>query len=255
LVDAGVRVFISLMEPDETNHAGDPFVPYVDLVQSLQPEATCARFPIKDLSVPDVDQMKAILDTIDGQLSANQTVYIHCWGGVGRTGTVVACWLLRHGLASPDNVLSKLAHLRQQDKERGYRTSPETSAQQDFVLSWPESGSSPQPIPKTSGEAAPIGAKAPIDFRPTPAAEQILRELLDRHHWMNGFKDGPVGKNQLTDTESALWAATYELRRLLGGIDSQEDSERLAKLWDLLVDGVLRSMVLARGGNDWVLDE
>lgn len=255
LVTAGVRVFISLMETDETNHAGDPFVPYVDQVQSLQPDATCIRFPVKDLSVPTVDQMKATLDTIDGHLSANRTVYIHCWGGVGRTGTAVACWLLRHGLASPDNVLSKLGYLRQQDKERGYRSSPETSAQRDFVLSWPESGSSPQPIAKASDEAAPTENEVTIDFQPTPTAEQVLRELLDRHDWMNGFKEGPAGKNQLTDTESALWAATYELRRLLGSIDSKEDGERLAKLWDLLVDGVLRSMVLARGGNDWVIDE
>ena len=24
-------------------------------------------------------------------------MYLHCWGGVGRTGTVVGCWLVRHG--------------------------------------------------------------------------------------------------------------------------------------------------------------
>lgn len=32
-------------------------------------------------------------------LAAGQTVYVHCYGGIGRTGTVVGCWLVRHGLS------------------------------------------------------------------------------------------------------------------------------------------------------------
>ena len=34
---------------------------------------------------------------IDEAMSAGKAVYVHCWGGVGRTGTVVGCWLVRHG--------------------------------------------------------------------------------------------------------------------------------------------------------------
>ena len=73
---------------------------------------------------------------------------------------------------------------------------------------------------------------------------------------MDGFREGPCGKNRLTATESALWAATYELRRLLGEVRSSEVAgSRLAELWDLLTDGVLRSLVLARGGVDWTTEE
>ena len=40
--------------------------------------------------------MLAVLDAIDIALCEGHGVYIHCWGGVGRTGTVVGCWLKRH---------------------------------------------------------------------------------------------------------------------------------------------------------------
>ena len=86
--------------------------------------------------------MTAILDAIDESLAAGKPTYIHCWGGVGRTGTVVGCWLLRHGLAEPSSVLDVLMRLRNQDQERGQRMSPETGEQQKFVRQWLERGGS-----------------------------------------------------------------------------------------------------------------
>jgi protein-tyrosine phosphatase len=89
------------------------------------------------LSVPTVEQMKAVLDQIDDSLEAGRPIYVHCWGGVGRTGTVVGCWLLRHKLANPTNVLEVLMELRKQDRERRHRMSPKTAGQQQFVKQWP----------------------------------------------------------------------------------------------------------------------
>ena len=80
--------------------------------------------------------MTTILDAIDSSLDAGEPVYVHCWGGVGRTGTAIGCWLLRHGLAEPSNVLDVLTHLRKQDQERRHRMSPETGEQQRFVKQW-----------------------------------------------------------------------------------------------------------------------
>jgi len=135
---AGIRMFVNLMEEGETDHAGRPFVPYQDLAAKLCPEVACVRFAIPDLSAPTASQMAVILDAIDSAMEAGKPVYVHCWGGVGRTGTVVGCWMLRHRLAEPSDVLDVLMRIRRQDKERRNRMSPETAAQQRFVRSWRE---------------------------------------------------------------------------------------------------------------------
>jgi protein-tyrosine phosphatase len=139
LVSAGIRAFVNLMEPDETNLAGQPFTPYADVARQLCPEVVCVRRPIRDVSVPTKAGMSEILDEIDHYLNARMPAFIHCWGGVGRTGTVVGCWLLRHRLAKSSDVLDVLTRLRQQDRERGYKMSPETEEQQKFVRQWRDS--------------------------------------------------------------------------------------------------------------------
>ena len=136
LLAAGIRMFVNLMEEDETNYAGQPFVPYDEVVRESCPEAVCCRHPIKDLSVPASAEMVAILDVIDQSLELAKPTYVHCWGGVGRTGTVVGCWLLRHRLATPENFIRVLDALCQQDRERRHRVSPETPEQQRFVRQW-----------------------------------------------------------------------------------------------------------------------
>ena len=136
LADAGIRMFINLMEEDETDYAGEPFVPYDDLAREFCPDVSCDRYPIKDLSVPSRADMAAILAAIDESLAAKRPVYVHCWGGVGRTGTVIGCWLLRHNHANSTNVLDVLMGLRKQDRERRHRMSPETADQQRFVKGW-----------------------------------------------------------------------------------------------------------------------
>ena len=142
LIGAGIRTFVNLMEENESNWAGKPFVPYQDLAVKLCPEVTCVRYPIQDLSTPPVTQMASVLNVIDSSVKVGKPVYVHCWGGVGRTGMVIGCWLLRHGLAEPSNVLVTLMWLRKQDRERGNRASPETDKQQGFVRHWREADGS-----------------------------------------------------------------------------------------------------------------
>ena len=91
------------------------------------------------LGVPDhTDVMTGILDAIDTSLDAGHTVYVHCWGGVGRTGTIVGCWLMRHGLTG-DDALEQIAEWWK-DVEKAERIpfSPETHEQQEYVRRWTE---------------------------------------------------------------------------------------------------------------------
>ena len=133
LVDARITTIINLMEDPELVR----FAPYEATVRELTAEQVrFLQFPIHDVSVPTLELMASILDAIDESLRQRSPVYMHCWGGVGRTGTVIGCWLLRHGLATPDDVLAKLARLRKQDKVRGKREAPETPEQRQFVRAW-----------------------------------------------------------------------------------------------------------------------
>jgi|GEM_PF-2692947 len=55
------------------------------------------------MGVPDNDEtMAKIMDAILGSITSGPAVYIHYWGGIGRTGTVVGYWLRECGLGLDD---------------------------------------------------------------------------------------------------------------------------------------------------------
>lgn len=89
------------MEPAETDHSGKPFHSYEQILNEIaahRSDKVCfSRYPIKDQYTPDTEQMAKILDDIDASIEQRQPVYVHCWGAIGRTGTVVGCFLIRHG--------------------------------------------------------------------------------------------------------------------------------------------------------------
>jgi len=137
LFDVGIRCIVNLMEPDERDHSGAHFVDYAPLFERIAAErgasVRCERFPIRDLGVPDAATMIMILDAIDESIEDGMPAYVHCWGGIGRTGTVVGCYLIRHNLADGQNVLEKIRALREGTDPR---PSPETVEQCEFVVNW-----------------------------------------------------------------------------------------------------------------------
>lgn len=139
LLNVGIGAVINLMETDETDFGGRPFQAYEPTLQRLAQaqgrRLTCVRLPIADQSVPTRETMGRILDCIDGFLADNVPVYVHCWGGKGRTGTVVGCWLARHGRALGDQALRQVQHLRRNDP-KAHEPSPENRLQCDMVKKW-----------------------------------------------------------------------------------------------------------------------
>ena len=138
LLNQGIHHIISLMEPNEVNRFGKPFVPYDDRIERLAAASrriTIDRMSIKDMGIPARSEMRRILDRIDGSIRRNKTVYIHCLGGIGRTGTVVGCYLARHGYASGQGLLQLIRELRKNTVTR-HQVSPETDRQIELVRSW-----------------------------------------------------------------------------------------------------------------------
>ncbi len=119
LIDAGIRHVINLMEEDERDHDGDLFTPYQDRFRQIASarhiDVQWERVPVRDVSVPSRQVMTGILDMIDRAMAQNRPVYVHCWGGKGRTGTVVGCYLIRHGHAGGAGALEKIKDLRRND--------------------------------------------------------------------------------------------------------------------------------------------
>ncbi len=128
LIHSGITVFIDLTDKN------DNLLPYSYLLET----ATHLRFPIRDVSIPDsTDVTIAILDTIDHHIGQGGMVYLHCWGGIGRTGMIVGCWLARHGFQG-EAALARLHELWKQCPKSIYRKSPETKEQEQYIMGWKE---------------------------------------------------------------------------------------------------------------------
>ncbi len=128
IVQSGITAFIDLTEENEG------LLPYSHLVGP----ASHQRFPIRDVSTPG-SKAKTVgtLNAIDYHIGQGGVVYLHCWGGVGRTGVIVGCWLARHGLKG-EAALAKLRELWLQCPKSVTRNSPETLAQEQYIVQWEE---------------------------------------------------------------------------------------------------------------------
>ncbi len=134
LLTAGIDTFVNLTEDDPSGP--ESFLNRCD--DHVEGVAVVQRFPIVDVSIPSVGRMVEILDFLDATLAAGRNPYVHCWGGLGRTGTVVGCWLIRHGYADAWNVRDELERLRLGDLGAGHRASPQVIEQWEFVRRWRE---------------------------------------------------------------------------------------------------------------------
>jgi hypothetical protein len=98
------------------------------------------RFSFPDFDIPTPAAMSAALDAIDAALADGRKVYLHCMGGIGRTGTTVACWLIRHGM-QPQPALLHLQELYRASEQSLFSPhSPESDQQVYFILNWEEHG-------------------------------------------------------------------------------------------------------------------
>ena len=136
-IRAGVTYFLDLTEENE-------LAPYAaELAResgAAGSELVYHRLPVRDMDIPTPERMREILDAIELAESQGHMVFVHCWGGIGRTGTVVGCYLVRKG-ASGDDALRQVSSLygtMSPEKVRRHPESPQTSHQTEFVRGWKE---------------------------------------------------------------------------------------------------------------------
>ena len=141
LVASGVRVIINLQEPGEKGRDGKPFPDYSGVLQSVAGAAGVSvelhRLPIHDWGVPTTEQMAKIQALLQASVDAGKIVYVHCWGGHGRTGTVGACWLIDHHHTVAE-ALAAMKQARSHDDHLAGESAPQSEPQKRFVQKWAE---------------------------------------------------------------------------------------------------------------------
>ncbi|MBI3151574.1 MAG: dual specificity protein phosphatase family protein [Chloroflexi bacterium] len=139
-LEAGINTFVDLTQSHE-------LLSYESILKeqahNYDVNASYYRYAIRDHGIPSRETMAAILDTIDDAIQKGAGVYVHCWGGVGRTGVAVACYLIRHG-SSPQQALERVHGLFKTRPQTFFSTSPETPEQFEFVRNWREMGHKPR---------------------------------------------------------------------------------------------------------------
>ena len=144
-LDAGITAFVDLTHPD------DPLDLYAGRLQELATERGMKvvhdYLSIVDMDVCDNAFMTQVLDTIDARIAEGHRVYVHCWGGVGRTGMTVGCWLVRNGRTGDEalqdvrSLFATMSHAKV--SYFGPDGSPQTDAQRAVVRAWAETHPGP----------------------------------------------------------------------------------------------------------------
>jgi atypical dual specificity phosphatase len=96
---AGVRLLINL-----TDQRHDPKALRDLAIDEL-------HLPVDDFSAPSQDTLDQAIDALAAAQIEGRVAAVHCLAGLGRTGTVVAAWLVAQGM-EPTAAIARIRQLR-----------------------------------------------------------------------------------------------------------------------------------------------
>ncbi|MDP8246245.1 MAG: dual specificity protein phosphatase family protein [Candidatus Hinthialibacter antarcticus] len=89
----------------------------------------CIHLPVPDMTAPTPSQIDEFIAFAKEMIDDERPLVLHCLGGSGRTGTMIACYLVTKGRSADDAI----------DEVRRYRPSAiETHWQEDAVHQFAE---------------------------------------------------------------------------------------------------------------------
>ena len=65
-----------------------------------------------DMGVPEFDDLVKSVDFIHQRITNSEPVMVHCLAGLGRTGTILACYLIKYEKISADDSIARIRKQR-----------------------------------------------------------------------------------------------------------------------------------------------
>lgn len=124
LKESGISSVVCLLEVSESNRLA---------LDSEEDSCTSqglafTRFPIKDYGTPDQSHLPPFIENLYNDICNGASIVVHCRGGIGRTGLVCACLLIRAGYTA-EYAIRQVSEKRQQ-------TVPETAEQITAIMDY-----------------------------------------------------------------------------------------------------------------------
>jgi len=94
IVNQGVKSIITMTE----NSLPDEWVQSIDYL----------HVPTPDLTAPDMDKIESTVDFINEQIKKDQPVMVHCAAGMGRAGTILACYFVKYKKLTAEKAIEKI---------------------------------------------------------------------------------------------------------------------------------------------------